>query len=182
MNPISLTIQCHYTSINIEPPIIKETPSHFFHYFALISYQQTKHISKYLAHGYVITFHIILWNMITYPCLVLHKSPVSRTWICNYIPEYSAGCDYLSMILDTSLSHTSPHRHINDLAQDCSNSIADAMELLQSCTKPAIWIIEIIISSRSTCSNTWRPSQLSQKCGDNITRPISSKKLTTDAP
>ena len=28
--------------------------------------------------------------------------------------------------------------HIDGLAQDCSNSIADAMELLQSCTKPLI--------------------------------------------
>ena len=26
--------------------------------------------------------------------------------------------------------------HIHGLAQDCSNSIANALELLQSCTKP----------------------------------------------
>ena len=29
--------------------------------------------------------------------------------------------------------------HIDGLAQDCSNSIAKALELLQSCTKPSIW-------------------------------------------
>ena len=29
--------------------------------------------------------------------------------------------------------------HIDDLVQDCSNSIALAMELLQFCTKPSIW-------------------------------------------
>ena len=29
--------------------------------------------------------------------------------------------------------------HINGLVQDCSNSIANALELLQSCTKPLIW-------------------------------------------
>ena len=29
--------------------------------------------------------------------------------------------------------------YIDDLAQDCSNSIANARELLQSCAKPSIW-------------------------------------------
>ena len=29
--------------------------------------------------------------------------------------------------------------HFNGLVQDCSNSIANALELLQSCTKPSIW-------------------------------------------
>ena len=29
--------------------------------------------------------------------------------------------------------------HINDLVKDCSNSIANAMELRQSCTKPSIY-------------------------------------------
>ena len=31
--------------------------------------------------------------------------------------------------------------HINGSTQDCSNSIANAMELLQSCIKPSIWIV-----------------------------------------
>ena len=31
--------------------------------------------------------------------------------------------------------------HINVLVQDCSNSIANALELLQSCTKPSIWSV-----------------------------------------
>ena len=30
-------------------------------------------------------------------------------------------------------------RDFNGLVQDCSNAIALAMELLQSCTKPSIW-------------------------------------------
>ena len=29
--------------------------------------------------------------------------------------------------------------YIDSLAQDCSNSIANALELLQSCTNPSIW-------------------------------------------
>ena len=28
--------------------------------------------------------------------------------------------------------------HLDDLVQDCSNSIANTLELLQSCTKPSI--------------------------------------------
>ena len=31
--------------------------------------------------------------------------------------------------------------HIDDLVQDRSNSIANALELLQSCTKPPIWFV-----------------------------------------
>ena len=31
--------------------------------------------------------------------------------------------------------------HINGLVQDCSNSIANALELLQSCTKPSIYFV-----------------------------------------
>ena len=31
------------------------------------------------------------------------------------------------------------HCNIDGLVQDCSNSIANALELLQSCTKPSIW-------------------------------------------
>ena len=34
------------------------------------------------------------------------------------------------------LSHCSAVRNIDGLVQDCSNSSALAMELLQSCTKP----------------------------------------------
>ena len=32
-------------------------------------------------------------------------------------------------------------QHIDGLVQDCSNSSASAMELLQSCTKPSIYIV-----------------------------------------
>ena len=33
----------------------------------------------------------------------------------------------------------SPSYDLNGLVQDCSNSIANALELFQSCTKPSIW-------------------------------------------
>ena len=35
--------------------------------------------------------------------------------------------------------------HIDHLVQDCSNSSADALELLQSCTKPSIYNQELIL-------------------------------------
>ena len=34
--------------------------------------------------------------------------------------------------------------HIGGLVQDCSNSIANALELLQSCTKPSLWFINTL--------------------------------------
>ena len=39
----------------------------------------------------------------------------------------------------SNLEVTHGQSDIDDLVQDCSNSSALAMELLQSCTKPSIW-------------------------------------------
>ena len=33
------------------------------------------------------------------------------------------------------------NHHFEGLVQDCSNSIANALELLQSCTKPLYWCV-----------------------------------------
>ena len=33
--------------------------------------------------------------------------------------------------------------HIDGLVQDCSNSIANTLEWLQSCTKPSIYFLEL---------------------------------------
>ena len=38
------------------------------------------------------------------------------------------------------------HIHVNGLVQDCSNSIANALELLQSCTKPSMWLYTLVHS------------------------------------
>ena len=47
--------------------------------------------------------------------------------LCESILPYIRACDTL-------------HKgYIDGLVQDCSNSIANALELLQSCTKPSIW-------------------------------------------
>ena len=32
-------------------------------------------------------------------------------------------------------------QYFDGLVQDCSNSIPNALELLQSCTKPSIWVV-----------------------------------------
>ena len=44
--------------------------------------------------------------------------------------------------------------HIDGLVQDCSNSIANAMELLQSCTKPSICAIYVRIIALGKTENT----------------------------
>ena len=36
--------------------------------------------------------------------------------------------------------------HIEGLVQDCSNSIANALELQQSCTKPSIYPVDFFSS------------------------------------
>ena len=38
------------------------------------------------------------------------------------------------------------HRHIDGSVQDCSNSIANALELLQSCTKPSTYVSKCVFA------------------------------------
>ena len=45
------------------------------------------------------------------------------------------------------------NNHIDGLVQDCSNSIANAQELLQSCTKPPIYSLFV----NGTRINRWIP-------------------------
>ena len=40
-------------------------------------------------------------------------------------------------------------KHVDGLTQDCSNSIGNALELLQSCTKPLMWYFECSIWHKS---------------------------------
>ena len=59
-----------------------------------------------------------------------------------------------SVVSFPTFSHYTPHNqlaraqyHFDDLAQDCSNSIANALQLLQSCAKPLMylsWIQSVI--------------------------------------
>ena len=52
------------------------------------------------------------------------------------VPEPTGGPSVWSLSWIIKLTDSS---HIDGLVQDCSNSSALAMELLQSCTKPSIW-------------------------------------------
>ena len=45
--------------------------------------------------------------------------------------------------------------NINGLSQDCSNSIANALELLQSCTKPSIYYMFPQINSAQNSSSSF---------------------------
>ena len=66
----------------------------------------------------------------------------NSTAICHLVPA-----DYNDTIVNNTESIskqlfitplTSPAQHIDGSVQDCSNSIANALELLQSCGKPSI--------------------------------------------
>ena len=46
---------------------------------------------------------------------------------------------------------TFSHHHMDGLAQDCSNSIANALELLQSCAKPSILLLTSLQQSCQGC-------------------------------
>ena len=63
--------------------------------------------------------------------------------------------------------------YIDTLEQDCSNSIANALELLQSCAMPSIWctmIIDIVsgISVDHGCYN----DTLAQDCSNSIANAL----------
>ena len=49
----------------------------------------------------------------------------------------------------------SNNHHVDDFVQDCSNSIANALELLQSCTKPLMYMCGMV---HLTTSNQWIPN------------------------
>ena len=66
------------------------------------------------------------------------------------VQEKDGGADYWSQIkennsVNSHLTHILQNwkpqlkQHIDGLPQDCSNSNALAMELLQSCAKPSTW-------------------------------------------
>ena len=80
-------------------------------------------------------------------------------------------CQYIRPSVDTldTVADFTMVGHIDDLLQDCSNSSALAMELLQSCTKPSTswWFHDMEMPSSLLCDgkpemlwlNTLRPGQ-----------------------
>ena len=60
--------------------------------------------------------------------------------------------------------------HIDSLVHDCSNSIADALELLQSCTKPSIKCWDLRVG--------WHCSHIRMSHPARITKPISYLRVT----
>ena len=65
----------------------------------------------------------------------LTKEPLIRKMCKNH---YNQGQDHRATNI---YIYTYNSLHIKGLAQDCSNSIANALELLRSCTKPSIWYL-----------------------------------------
>ena len=52
-----------------------------------------------------------------------------------YVEDMRLDCSYIFM------EHYDPIPHVDGLLQDCSDSIAKALELLQPCTKPLVYIM-----------------------------------------
>ena len=69
-----------------------------------------------------------------------------------------------------SLSLVISYHDVDGLVQDCSNSIANALDLLQSCTKPLIWSSSAMINflqntrNRSLITNQLGPDMLMHSC------------------
>ena len=61
--------------------------------------------------------------------------------VSQWIPIAASKVERVSMPLSPHAAVSCYIFHLNGLVQDCSNSIANALELLQSCTKPWIWSI-----------------------------------------
>ena len=83
--------------------------------------------------------------MITYPCWDLSQSMLVK-WVSDYC------CWQVNSLVKYWLKQQQ-HVHmligscdIDGFVQDCNNSIADALELLQSCTKPPILFLSITYS------------------------------------
>ena len=67
------------------------------------------------------------------------------TWVGYQISSKTVGCNY-SCMLQTQIKcicKRCPIQDINDLVQDCSNSITHTLELLQTWTTPWIWGLRI---------------------------------------
>ena len=65
-----------------------------------------------------------------------HFRTIGRSQLSN---PSDLPCYLLNHLMPVRELVNSLQHHIVGLVQDCSNSIANALELLQSCTKPSIW-------------------------------------------
>ena len=83
------------------------------------------------------TYLIFIRYICTYnKLMLLYKIPLTHWGQVTHICFSKLGHHWFSLCILTCLT---PSHYLNGLAQDCSNSSALAMELLQSCTKPPFW-------------------------------------------
>ena len=60
-----------------------------------------------------------------------------------------------NILLQVAVSEVLGHAHFDGLVQDCSNSSALTMELLQSCTKPSICTATLSVYTRVAVYQYW---------------------------
>ena len=80
-------------------------------------------------------------------------------------------------INSTSINQLLVVIHIDGLAQHCSISIANALEILQSCTKPSIWWTIFMVISPQGTYNRWHKYH---SRGWDMDRQLSFQSLTHD--
>ena len=72
-----------------------------------------------------------------------------KIWICIISWHTEQQHEGPSQVIKSVLKLCKIATHIDGLVQDCSNSIANALELLQSCTKPSTFYWLPIIKNMS---------------------------------
>ena len=98
---------------------------------------------------------IIIWSQLNrkdcpffYPCLSKVLTNERRCYICNISSQWLIHCKDTYMRLKMGSSNCNhaygtktweQKTYIDGLVQDCSNSIVNAMKLLESCVKPTLY-------------------------------------------
>ena len=90
----------------------------------------------YLVIIFLFIYSLIDWFIDSFIDLLKHCQPVPYHIL---IPKMSIELRFGDIY---QISIWFPESHIDGLVQNCSNSIANALELLQTCTKPSIYIFE----------------------------------------
>ena len=90
-------------------------------------------------------------------CINQHKTIFILTMKCQKYKSYK---NFQQIICKMDTFEASVYVYINGWVQDCNNSIANALELLQSCNKPSICWTKELYSLQEPTTNNYPSSML----------------------
>ena len=90
-------------------------------------------------------------------CINQHKTIFILTMKCQKYESYK---NFQQTICEMDTFEASVYVYINGWVQDCNNSIANALELLQSCNKPSICWTKELYSLQESMTNNYPGSML----------------------